>query len=79
VLDRFDKIVDLGEIYGPYRWEGDGYKRKPFWIWLARGYDAYDLLALIGRWLSARRLGTAREFTGIDFGHARFYMECKDR
>ena len=68
VLERFRDIVDAGTVYGPYDpYERDGFRRKPVFVWLADGDAALDVLALFGRWLSARRLDRAYELTGIRF------------
>jgi hypothetical protein len=68
VLERFRDAVDAGTIYGPYeRHERDGFDRKPVFVWVAAEDAALDVLALLGRWLSSRRLERAYELTGIRF------------
>jgi hypothetical protein len=68
VLTRFAEIVRVGVVYGPYtRSHPDGFRRKPAWLWVAEEYDALDALALLGPWLSRRRLERALELTGIRF------------
>ena len=69
IVQRFSDIVDVGRVYGPYsrERERDGYKRKPFWVWVAQSYCALDALQLLGPWLSERRLSRAYELTGIRF------------
>jgi hypothetical protein len=53
---RFAGIVAFGEVYGPYQYEGrDGFKRKPFWVWVAEEYEALEVLELLWPWLSGRR------------------------
>ncbi len=69
VVRRFDDIVTCGLVYGPYRQDNnrDGYRRKPFWAWVASDYNAYDALNLLAPWLSDRRLERAQELTGLRF------------
>jgi hypothetical protein len=68
VIQRFDEIVQLGRVYGPYRnTERDGYRRKPFWAWAAYEEAAFDVMQLLAPWLSPRRVTRARELTGISF------------
>jgi hypothetical protein len=58
----------VGRSYGPYRnSETDGHKRKPIWSWWAHEEDAFDLLQMLGPWLSPRRLDRAYELSGIRF------------
>jgi hypothetical protein len=67
-LERFRDVVDAGTVYGPYeRHERDGFRRQPVVVWVASEEAAPDVLALLGRWLSARRLDRAYELTGIHF------------
>jgi hypothetical protein len=47
--------------------ENDGHRRKPFWAWTAREEEAFDLLQMLGPWLSPRRLDRAYELSGIRF------------
>ena len=64
---RFARIVQFGEIYGPYHYEQrDGSKRKPFWVWLAEEYDALEVLELLWPWLSARRHGQAMDLAPLE-------------
>jgi hypothetical protein len=68
VVRRFHAIVELGQVYGPYRnSENDGHRRKPFWVWTAYEEDAFDVMQAMSRWLSRRRLDRAFELTGIRF------------
>lgn len=68
VIERFADIVERGTVYGPYSHNGrNGFRRKPFWDWVAQAYDALDVLALLGTWLSPRRLDRAYELTGVRF------------
>ena len=61
LVTRFDRIVARGHVYGPYRYIGrDGFNRKPFWSWVAHGDAAHDVVDLLARWLSRRRLEQAR-------------------
>lgn len=64
---RFCGIAGFGEVYGPYKYESrDGFKRKPFWVWVAEEYEALDVLELLWPWLSGRRHGQALDFAPID-------------
>lgn len=66
IVQRFDAIVARGKIYGPYvRGYTDGCRRKPRWLWVAKGDAAHDVLDLLGPWLSARRREQARVH-GVD-------------
>jgi hypothetical protein len=69
VVRRFDEIVVWGLVYGPYRQlrNRDGRRRKPFWVWVAQDYNAYDAFNLLAPWLSERRLQRAYELTGVRF------------
>jgi hypothetical protein len=61
LVRRFAAIVERGRVYGPYTHESrDGYRRKPFWMWLAKGDAAHDVVDLLASWLSQRRLEQAR-------------------
>ncbi len=60
---RFAKIVEFGEVYGPYQY---GERRKPFWVWLAEEYDALEVIELIWPWLSARRHGQAMDLAPLE-------------
>lgn len=61
LVERFDAAVGRGRVYGPYsNSERDGYRRKPYWMWLARGDAAHDVIDLLACWLSQRRLEQAR-------------------
>jgi hypothetical protein len=65
---RFDAIVELGRVYGPYRnSERDGHRRKPFWTWTAFDGDALDTMQMLAPWLSERRLQRALELTSLRF------------
>ena len=68
VLDRFDEIIALGKIYGPYaNSQTDGRRRKCFWAWVASEAEALETLELLAPWLSDRRLARAYELTGLRF------------
>jgi hypothetical protein len=68
VIRRFDEVVQFGRVYGPYRnSERDGYRRKPFWAWVASDYDALDVMNMLAPWLTKRRLARAQELTGLSF------------
>jgi hypothetical protein len=68
VIDRFDDIVGIGRVYGPYEGDDqDGYKRKRVYRWVASGYDGYDVMQFLAPWLSSRRLGRAFDLTGMRF------------
>jgi hypothetical protein len=68
VVRRFDAIIGLGRVYGPYKnSECDGHKRKPFWAWAASGEDAFDAMQMLALWLSKRRLQRALQLTGLHF------------
>jgi hypothetical protein len=58
---RFCEILQVGRVYGPYRQDQ---RRKPFWAWIANGWDAYDTVVLLGPWLGERRRERARELFG---------------
>ena len=68
MLQRFRDAVDAGRTYGPYApYRRDGFNRKPVFVWHAAEEAALDVLALLGPWLSARRLERAYELTGLRF------------
>jgi hypothetical protein len=68
VIGRFDEIVSLGQIYGPYSYElKDGFRRKPVFRWIATEYNALDAMQLLAPWLSKRRIDRAFELTGRVF------------
>jgi hypothetical protein len=68
IVRRFWDVVQVGTVYGPSeRRERDGFKRKPFWVWVATKESALDALELLGPWLSERRLARAFELTGLRF------------
>jgi hypothetical protein len=68
VIRRFDEVVQFGRVYGPYRnSERDGHRRKPFWAWVASGYDALDVMNMLAPWLTVRRLARAQTLTGLSF------------
>jgi hypothetical protein len=61
LVTRFDAIVGRGRVYGPYEHPGrDGFRRKPYWIWLAQGDAAHEAIEMLASWLSRRRLEQAR-------------------
>jgi hypothetical protein len=67
-IDRFDDLMPVGKIYGPYdNRQADGYRRKPFWRWVAHREAAMDGVQLLSPWLSPRRLARAHELTGVRF------------
>jgi hypothetical protein len=63
---RFAEIVCYGEVYGPY---DNGPRRKPFWVWMARDFDALEVLEMMWPWLSARRRRRALELAPLDAIH----------
>ena len=64
IVRRFDDIVGDGRVYGPYCYaEG----RKPYWMWIAQGDIAREMLDLLGPWLGDRRRACAYELTGHRF------------
>jgi hypothetical protein len=68
VVRRFWDVLELGSVYGPYDWQGtDGFKRKPYWVWIARRYNAMEALDVMAPWLSSRRLDRGYELTGVRF------------
>ena len=69
LVERFHRIIGVGVVYGPYSRNAlaDGFRRKPVWDWVAREDDGLDALALMWRWLSARRREQAHTTTGIVF------------
>jgi hypothetical protein len=68
VVVRFDDILQIGKVYGPYSYAlKDGHPRKPAWVWVAAGDEAFDALELLAPWLSERRLARAQELTDLDF------------
>jgi hypothetical protein len=61
LVQRFHAIVARGRVYGPYaHGSRDGYRRKPYWMWLATGDAAHDVVDLLASWLSQRRLEQGR-------------------
>jgi hypothetical protein len=53
---RFSAVVDAGKVYEPYEWNGkDGCVRRPFWMWVAKGDDAWLVADRLWPWLSTRR------------------------
>jgi hypothetical protein len=58
---RFCEIVGVGRVYGPYH---QGGRRKPFWVWVANGWDALEVIQLLGPWFGERRRERARELFG---------------
>jgi hypothetical protein len=68
VIRRFDEIMPMGRVYGPYRnSEADGHRRKPFWAWQAYEENGFDAMQLLAPLLSPRRRARAYELTGIHF------------
>jgi hypothetical protein len=66
-VNRFAAILAFGTVYGPYQYEGrDGYKRKPFWVWLAEEYEALEVLELLWPWLSDKRRAQALALAPIE-------------
>jgi hypothetical protein len=66
-VHQFAHIIRFGEVYGPYQYEGrDGYKRKPFWVWLAEEFEALEVLELLWPWLSIKRRSQALEIAPIE-------------
>jgi hypothetical protein len=55
---RFCRIVRGGTVYGPgpYRNKSaDGFRRKPFWVWVAESVDLLETLRLVLPWLGIHR------------------------
>jgi hypothetical protein len=53
---RFALVIGAGVVYGPYTWQGkDGSVRRPFWMWVAEGDDAWRASDRLWPWLSERR------------------------
>jgi hypothetical protein len=74
---RFCRIVRGGTVYGPYRnTERDGYRRKPFWVWVGESVDALETLRLLLPWLGKRR--TARAMQLIPRERARLGFSGSD-
>ena len=58
---RFGAAMRCGTVYGPYQPRDD--IRKPVWMWVAEGEDAYDAANSLRPWLSAvRRVQLERVF-----------------
>jgi len=47
----------------------DGFKRKPYWVWLAMEYEALEVLELLWPWLSHRRRGQAMDHAPLEAIH----------
>jgi hypothetical protein len=61
VVRKVSRILG-GTVYGPYTSRSrDGFRRKPFWHWVADGEAAEDVLAELEPWLSERRLQRAEQ------------------
>ena len=65
---RFAELLGLGIVYGPYVWNGkDGCTRRPFWMWVAEGEDAWQAADRLWPWLSERRCTqVTRVFAGTE-------------
>jgi len=60
LVERFERVVARGRVYGPYTHRpADRYPRKPYWMWVAHGDAAHDVVDLLGPWLSQRRCAQA--------------------
>lgn len=58
VVWRFACVLGFGIVYGPYVFEAkDGFRRKPFWMWVAEGEEAWEAADLLSPWLSEARMG----------------------
>jgi hypothetical protein len=67
VVYRFASIIVWGKVYGPYHHQGnDGYRRKPYWVWLAEEYEALEVLEMLWPWLSGRRKDQALDLAPLD-------------
>jgi hypothetical protein len=64
IMRRFDEIVGYGRVYGPYSYSN---RRKPYWMWVARGDAAFGILELLAPWLGERRRACAYDLTGGPF------------
>ena len=72
LLRRFAEIVGAGTIYGPYSSDfGDGYTRKPRWMWICKGAPMWRLIRAFQPWLGARRLARADELGLLPCENAR--------
>lgn len=57
VLKRFQAAVGTGFIYGPYDYEyKDGSVRKPYYVWIAEGRFAIEVVDLLSPYLSETTL-----------------------
>lgn len=63
LLDRFQSIVGLGKVYGPYQTQAsDRYPRKPHYFFKAHGLERVQaLLAMLWIWLGTAKKGQAIE------------------
>jgi hypothetical protein len=67
IVSRFANIVRFGDVYGPYDHAGrDGSRRKPYWVWLAREYEALEVLEQLWPWLGERRRAQALAIAPIE-------------
>jgi hypothetical protein len=64
---RFSAVVRVGGVYGPYH---QGGRRKAFWVWVACGWDALEVVDLLWPWLGERRRERARELFGSNLAHS---------
>jgi hypothetical protein len=64
VVYEFARIIQFGEVYGPYQHGGP--VRKPYWIWHADEYEALDVLEILWPWLSGRRKGQALDLAPME-------------
>jgi len=59
VITRFRRALRLGKIYGPYVNRSaaarDGYPRKDYFAWMARGDEFRIAVEMMWPWLSRRR------------------------
>jgi hypothetical protein len=64
VVRRFQKVLRVGKVYGPYvnrSGERDGHPRQDFFHWSAHGEECEIALEMMWPWLSRRRRRRAVE------------------
>jgi hypothetical protein len=67
IVRHFASVMECGKVYGPYNYEyRDGSKRKPHWVWVATGYEGFEVLQILWPWLGDRRRAQALALAPID-------------
>ena len=62
ILDRFQRTVRLGKVYGPYgSQQSDGHERKPFYVWTAPVDESRLVFEMLRPWLSSRKVERAEK------------------